>query len=551
VKVSPLAGKLPPAELLLDVARLVRAYYDERPDPSVAEQRVAFGTSGHRGSAFNRAFNEAHIVAMTQAICQHRTAHGIDGPLFLAKDTHALSEPAFSTTLEVLAANGVAVMIDAADGPTATPVLSHAILTYNHGRKEHLADGIVITPSHNPPEDGGYKYNPPNGGPADTDVTGWIQQRANELLVAGLADVRRVALAAALGAATTHKHDYTGAYVGDLGAVVDLDVIRAAKLKLGVHPLGGASLPIWNAVAERCGLDLEVVDQTIDPTFRFMTVDRDGKIRMDCSSPYAMASLIGLKDRFDVAFGNDTDADRHGVVTRGAGLLNPNHYLAVAIDYLFAHRPGWSAGAGIGKTIVSSSMIDRVAARLGRKLVEVPVGFKWFVSGLLDGSLGFGGEESAGASFLRRDGRVWTTDKDGPILCLLAAEMTARTGRDPGERYDALTREFGAPAYARIDAPATREQKEILKALSPERLGATRLAGEEIERTLSNAPAGGAIGGIKVIAKSGWFAARPSGTEEIYKIYAESFDGEAHLHRIQDDAQAIVAEAMAAGIKVR
>jgi len=551
VKVSPLAGKLPPAELLLDVARLVRAYYDERPDPSVAEQRVAFGTSGHRGSAFNRAFNEAHIVAMTQAICQHRTAHGIDGPLFLAKDTHALSEPAFSTTLEVLAANGVEVMIDAADGPTATPVLSHAILTYNHGRKEHLADGIVITPSHNPPEDGGYKYNPPNGGPADTDVTGWIQQRANELLVAGLADVRRVALAAALGAATTHKHDYTGAYVGDLGAVVDLDVIRAAKLKLGVHPLGGASLPIWNAVAERCGLDLEVVDQTIDPTFRFMTVDRDGKIRMDCSSPYAMASLIGLKDRFDVAFGNDTDADRHGVVTRGAGLLNPNHYLAVAIDYLFAHRPGWSAGAGIGKTIVSSSMIDRVAARLGRKLVEVPVGFKWFVSGLLDGSLGFGGEESAGASFLRRDGRVWTTDKDGPILCLLAAEMTARTGRDPGERYDALTREFGAPAYARIDAPATREQKEILKALSPERLGATRLAGEEIERTLSNAPAGGAIGGIKVIAKSGWFAARPSGTEEIYKIYAESFDGEAHLHRIQDDAQAIVAEAMAAGIKVR
>ena len=551
MKVSPLAGKLPPAELLLDVARLVRAYYDERPDPSVAEQRVAFGTSGHRGSAFNRAFNEAHIVAMTQAICQHRTAHGIDGPLFLAKDTHALSEPAFSTTLEVLAANGVEVMIDAADGPTATPVLSHAILTYNHGRKEHLADGIVITPSHNPPEDGGYKYNPPNGGPADTDVTGWIQQRANELLVAGLADVRRVALAAALGAATTHKHDYTGAYVGDLGAVVDLDVIRAAKLKLGVHPLGGASLPIWNAVAERCGLDLEVVDQTIDPTFRFMTVDRDGKIRMDCSSPYAMASLIGLKDRFDVAFGNDTDADRHGVVTRGAGLLNPNHYLAVAIDYLFAHRPGWSAGAGIGKTIVSSSMIDRVAARLGRKLVEVPVGFKWFVSGLLDGSLGFGGEESAGASFLRRDGRVWTTDKDGPILCLLAAEMTARTGRDPGERYDALTREFGAPAYARIDAPATREQKEILKALSPERLGATRLAGEEIERTLSNAPAGGAIGGIKVIAKSGWFAARPSGTEEIYKIYAESFDGEAHLHRIQDDAQAIVAEAMAAGIKVR
>ena len=547
MSVSPLAGKLPPKDLLLDVARLVRAYYDERPDPSVPEQRVSFGTSGHRGSAFNRAFNEAHIVAMTQAICQYRGANGIDGPLFLAKDTHALSEPAFSTTLEVLAGNGVDVLIDAADGPTATPVLSHAILVHNHGRREHVADGIVITPSHNPPEDGGYKYNPPNGGPADTDVTGWIQQRANDLLVAGLGDVRRVSLAAALGAATTRKHDYTTEYVGDLQAVVDLDAIRAAKLKLGVHPLGGASLPIWNAVAERTGIDIEVVDQTIDPTFRFMTVDADGKIRMDCSSPYAMASLIALKDRFDVAFGNDTDADRHGIVTRGAGLMNPNHYLAVAIDYLFANRPGWPPAAGVGKTVVSSSMIDRVAARLGRKLVEVPVGFKWFVSGLLDGTLGFGGEESAGASYLRRDGSVWTTDKDGPILCLLAAEMTARTGRDPGERYDALTREFGAPAYARIDAPATREQKDVLKALTPDKLRATELAGETIERTLSNAPAGGAIGGIKVIAKSGWFAARPSGTEDVYKIYAESFAGESHLSRIQEDAKAIVAEAMTTG----
>jgi phosphoglucomutase len=545
VSVSPLAGKLPPKDQLLDVARVVRAYYDDRPDPSVPEQRVTFGTSGHRGSAFKRAFNEAHIVAMTQAICSYRSANRIDGPLFLAKDTHALSEPAFSTTLEVLAGNGVAVMIDAADGPTATPVLSHAILTYNRGRKEHLADGIVITPSHNPPEDGGYKYNPPNGGPADTDVTGWIQKRANDLLVAGLSDVRRVSLAAAL--TTTHRHDYTEEYVSDLGSVVDLEAIRAARLKLGVHPLGGASLPIWNAVAARTGIDIEVVDQTIDPTFRFMTVDRDGKIRMDCSSPYAMASLIALKDRFDVAFGNDTDADRHGIVTRSAGLLNPNHYLAVAIDYLFANRPGWPASAGVGKTVVSSSMIDRVATRLGRKLVEVPVGFKWFVSGLLDGALGFGGEESAGGSYLRRDGTVWTTDKDGPILCLLAAEITARSGRDPGERYAALTREFGAPAYARIDAPATREQKDVLKALTPDRLGASELAGEPIERVLTDAPAGGSIGGVKVVARSGWFAARPSGTEDVYKIYAESFRGEVHLEQIQDDAKRIVARAMAAG----
>lgn len=543
---SPLAGKLPPPELLVDVERLVRAYHDDRPDPAVVEQRVSFGTSGHRGSAFNRAFNEAHIVAMTQAICTYRATSGIDGPLFLAKDTHALSDPAFATTLEVLAGNGVEVMIDAADGPTATPVLSHAILTYNRGRTRGLADGIVITPSHNPPEDGGYKYNPPNGGPADTDITGWIQERANALLASGLSDVRRTPIGAALSAATTHRHDYTSAYVGDLDSVIDLDAIRAARLKLGVHPLGGASLPIWSAIAERCGIDLEVVDRTIDPTFRFMTVDGDGKIRMDCSSPHAMASLIGLRDRFDVAFANDTDADRHGIVTRGAGLLNPNHYLAVAIDYLFTSRPGWAGSAAIGKTIVSSSMIDRVAQRLGRKLVEVPVGFKWFVSGLVDGSLGFGGEESAGASFLRRDGTVWTTDKDGPILCLLAAEMTARSGQDPGERYRKLTDEFGAPAYARIDAPATRRQKDVLKALSPSALDAIELAGEKIERALSHAPAGGAIGGIKVIAASGWFAARPSGTEEVYKIYAESFRGEKHLRRIQDDARAIVGRALAA-----
>jgi len=544
VSTSPLAGKLPPADLLLDVTSLVRAYHDDRPDPAVAEQRVAFGTSGHRGSAFKRAFNEAHIVAMTQAICEHRAQHGIDGPLFLAKDTHALSEPAFATILEVLAGNGVQVMIDAADGPVATPVLSHAILVYNRGRKDHLSDGIVITPSHNPPEDGGYKYNPPNGGPADTDVTGWIQDRANELLAGGLAGVRRVPLERALQS-NAQRHDYTGEYVGDLANVVEMDIIRQAKLKLGVHPLGGASLPIWSAVAERCGLDLEIVDRTIDPTFRFMAVDHDGKIRMDCSSPYAMATLIHLKDRFDVAFGNDTDSDRHGIVTRTAGLLNPNHYLAVAIDYLFQNRSGWSASAAVGKTVVSSSMIDRVAARLGRKLVEVPVGFKWFVSGLVDGSLGFGGEESAGASYLRRDGTVWTTDKDGPILCLLAAEMTARTGKDPGEHYEALTKEFGAPAYERIDAPATRAQKDALKKLSPDKLGATELAGEPITRALSDAPAGGAIGGVKVETASGWFAARPSGTEDVYKIYAESFRGADHLRRIQQDAREIVGRALA------
>ncbi|MEW6268982.1 MAG: phosphoglucomutase (alpha-D-glucose-1,6-bisphosphate-dependent) [Thermodesulfobacteriota bacterium] len=543
---SALAGKRPPESQLLDVASLLRAYYEDAPDPAVPEQRVSFGTSGHRGSAFTRSFNEAHVVAMTQAICLYRRSKGIDGPLFLARDSHALSEPAFSTTLEVLAGNGIEVRVDAVDGLTATPVLSHAILTHNTGRTRGLADGIVLTPSHNPPEDGGFKYNPPNGGPADTDVTGWVQDRANELLKEGLEDVARVPFEQATRAATTQRWDYTARYVADLEAVVDLEAIRSARLRLGVDPLGGASLPVWNALAERGGIGLEVVNQTIDPRFHFMTLDWDGKIRMDCSSPYAMASLIALKDRFDVAFGNDTDADRHGIVTRGAGLLNPNHYLAVAIDYLFAHRAGWSRDAGVGKTIVSSSMIDRVAARLGRRLVEVPVGFKWFVTGLLDGSLGFGGEESAGASFLRRDGTVWTTDKDGIVLCLLAAEITARTGRDPGERYLELTREFGAPAYERIDAPATREQKAVLGKLSADTLGARELAGEPIEQVLSEAPAGGAIGGIKVIAGSGWFAARPSGTEDVYKIYAESFRGAEHLRRIQSDAQAIVARAISA-----
>jgi phosphoglucomutase len=540
----PPAGKQAPESQLLDVARLLRAYYEDAPDPDVPEQRVSFGTSGHRGSAFARAFNEAHIVAMTQAICLYRTSKGIDGPLFLARDTHALSEPAFATTLEVLVGNGVEVMIDAADGCTPTPVLSHAILTYNRGRHDHPADGIVLTPSHNPPEDGGFKYNPPSGGPADTDVTAWVQSRANELLRDGLRGVARVPMEQALRAPTTRRHDYTTHYVDDLEAAIDLDAIRGAGLALGVDPLGGASLPVWNAIGERCRIALEVVNQTIDPTFRFMTLDWDGKIRMDCSSPYAMAALIALKDRFDVAFGNDTDADRHGIVTRGSGLLNPNHYLAVAIDYVFSNRPGWSRDAAVGKTIVSSSMIDRVAARLGRRLVEVPVGFKWFVAGLLDGSLGFGGEESAGASFLRRDGTVWTTDKDGILLCLLAAEITARTGRDPGERYAELTREFGAPAYERIDAPATREQKEVLKKLSAKDLGATELAGEPIERVVTDAPAGGAIGGVKVIARSGWFAARPSGTEDVYKVYAESFRGADHLRAIQRDAQAIVGRAM-------
>ena len=542
---SPLAGQPAPESLLVDVPRLVTAYYAERPDPAVPAQRVAFGTSGHRGSSLETAFNEAHILAISEAICRYRKQQGIDGPLYLGIDTHALSAPAFASALEVLAAHGVELMIDAGGGYTPTPAVSHAILAWNRGRKEHLADGIVVTPSHNPPDSGGFKYNPPSGGPADTDVTRWIQDTANQLIADDLRGVARIPYAQALRAATTHRHDFLGAYVGDLDAVVDLAAIRDARVRIGADPLGGASVAYWAAIAERHGLQLEVVNRSVDPTFRFMTVDWDGKIRMDCSSPYAMRKLVALKDRFDIAVANDTDADRHGIVTKSAGLLPPNHYLAVAIDYLFANRPGWPASAAVGKTIVSSSMIDRVAARLGRRLVEVPVGFKWFVAGLLDGSLAFGGEESAGGSFLRRDGSVWTTDKDGPILCLLAAEITARTGRDPGERYRALTAQLGDPAYERIDAPATAAQKKVLQALSPEQLAATELAGEKIESVLTKAPGDGSpIGGLKVATASGWFAARPSGTEDVYKIYAESFRGEAHLRRIQAEAQAMVSKAL-------
>ena len=547
MKVSPLAGKPAPASMLVNISRLVTAYYAERPDPAVREQRVAFGTSGHRGSAFKRAFNEAHILAMSQAICLYRKQQHIDGPLFLGMDTHALSEPAFASALEVLAANGVEVMIDHAAGYTPTPVISHAILTYNRNRKTGLADGIVITPSHNPPEDGGFKYNPPHGGPADTHVTKWIEEQANTLLADNLRGVCRIPYEQAHAAPTTHRHNYIGAYVSDLGAVVDMGAIRDARLHLGVDPLGGAGVAYWGPIAEQYGVNVTVVNEAVDPTYRFMTVDGDGKIRMDCSSPYAMAGLITLKDRFDIAFANDTDADRHGIVTRSTGLLNPNHYLAVAISYLFTHRGGWRPDAAVGKTVVSSSMIDRVAARLGRRLVEVPVGFKWFVDGLLDGALGFGGEESAGASFLRHDGTVWTTDKDGIILALLAAEMIAKTGRDPGELYRDLTHEFGDPVYERIDAPATPEQKTLLQKFSPEQIQDSELAGEKIEAMLTSAPGNGAaIGGLKVVTDSGWFAARPSGTEAVYKIYAESFRGEQHLRQIQEEAQALIAKAFAA-----
>jgi phosphoglucomutase len=514
----------------------------------VREQRVAFGTSGHRGSAFKRAFNEGHILAISQAICEYRHHQGTTGPLFLGMDTHALSEPAFVSALEVLAANSVEVMIDQAGGYTPTPVISHAILTYNRGRNTGLADGVVITPSHNPPEDGGFKYNPPHGGPADTNVTRWIEERANTLLAEGLQDVRRISSARARTAATTHRHDYINAYVRDLDSVIDMASLRDAKLSIGVDPLGGSGVEYWTPIAERYGLRLTVVNTEVDPTFRFMTVDWDGKIRMDCSSPHAMASLIALRDLFDVAFANDTDSDRHGIVTRSAGLLNPNHYLAVAIFYLFRHRGGWRPDAVVGKTLVSSSMIDRVATKLGRRLVEVPVGFKWFVDGLLDGSFGFGGEESAGASFLRQDGSVWTTDKDGLILGLLAGEITAKTGKDPGELYRDLTREFGEPVYERIDAPATSAQKAILQKLSPQQLRATELAGEKILATLTTAPGNGAaIGGLKVVTENGWFAARPSGTEDVYKIYAESFLGEAHLRRIQEEAQVLIARVFAEG----
>ena len=545
---NPAAGKPADPSMLVDVPRLMTAYYTRRPDVSVPEQQVAFGTSGHRGSAFDCAFNEDHILAITQAICDYRRRQGIDGPLFLGIDTHALSESAFATALEVLAANAVEVRIDDRQGYTPTPVVSHAILTYNAGRQTGLADGIVATPSHNPPEDGGFKYNPPTGGPADTQVTGWIQDRANALLAGGLAGVERIPFARARRAATTRVHDYVGAYVGDLASVVDFEPLRGARIALGVDPLGGAGVHYWGAIAERYQLPLTIVSTEVDPTFRFMTRDWDGKIRMDCSSPYAMQRLIGLKSRFDVAWACDTDHDRHGVVTRSAGLLNPNHYLAVVVSYLFQRRDGWPAAAGIGKTAVSSSLIDRVARKLGRPLLEVPVGFKWFVDGLLDGSLGFGGEESAGASCLRRDGSVWTTDKDGIVLGLLAAEMTAVRGRDPGELYRDLAAELGDPTYERIDAPATPAQKAILKRLSPEQVQASTLAGEPITSILTRAPGNDApLGGLKVVTANGWFAVRPSGTEDVYKLYAESFQGRDHLQRIQAEARDLVAATLAAG----
>jgi phosphoglucomutase len=538
------AGQPAPASILVDVGKLLSAYSTETPDPSVREQRVSFGTSGHRGSSFKRSFNEHHIVAITQAVCEYRAAQHTTGPLYLGKDTHALSEPACATALEILSANGVEVMIDKDEGFTPTPVISHAILTYNRGRTSGLADGIIITPSHNPPEDGGIKYNPPNGGPADTQITKWIEDRANALLAANLHGVTRLPIEQARRASTTHQHDYIGAYVRDLSNVVDMDTIKAAGLKLGIDPLGGSGVAYWQPIIERYGLNVEIVNPAVDPTFRFMPLDWDGKIRMDCSSPYAMANLIALKDRFDVAFGNDADNDRHGIVTR-SGLMNPNHYLAVSIAYLFASRPGWKSYAGIGKTLVSSSLIDRVAARLKQKLVEVPVGFKWFVSGLLDGSLGFGGEESAGASFLRRDGTVWSTDKDGIIMDLLAAEMMAKTGLDPSELYRALTNELGEPVYERIDASATPEQKAILSKLSPEQVKATELAGDRIVAMLTKAPGNGAaIGGLKVVTGNGWFAARPSGTEDVYKLYAESFRGKDHLKQIQVEAQALITKAL-------
>ena len=531
---------------LIDVEALLRAYYDLHPDVSIPGQRVVFGTSGHRGSSLDTAFNEDHILAITQAIVDYRNSQGITGPLYIGKDTHALSEPAFTTALEVLAANGVDAMIDCNDGYTPTPAVSHAILVHNRGRTSGLADGIVITPSHNPPEDGGFKYNPPHGGPADTDVTRWIEEEANRLLSTGLKDVARITYEKARHAATTHTYDYVGSYVGDLSSVVDMDVIRSAKLKVGVDPLGGAGVSYWRPIAERYGVQVEVVNGAVDPTFSFMSLDWDGKIRMDCSSPHAMAKLIALKDRFDIAFGNDTDNDRHGIVTRSAGLMNPNHYLAAAIFHLFTHRPDWRPDAAIGKTVVSSSIIDRVAAKVGRPLVEVPVGFKWFVPGLLDGSLGFGGEESAGASFLRREGTVWTTDKDGIVMDLLAVEIMARTGRDPSELYHDLTRELGAPVYERIDAPATAEQKALLAKLSPGDVKASELAGDPIQAMLTTAPGNGAaIGGLKVVTAQGWFAARPSGTEDVYKLYAESFRESDHLRRIQEEAQALVSKALA------
>jgi phosphoglucomutase len=543
--VSPNAGKPPQPSDLVDVAKLVTAYFTEKPDPLLPSQRVAFGTSGHRGSSFDASFNEDHILAITQAICLYRKEKGYGGPLYLGIDTHALSEPALASALEVLVANDVEVCVDAAGGYTPTPVVSHAILTHNRGRKEGLADGIVITPSHNPPKSGGFKYNPPNGGPADTDVTKWIEEKANAFLSNALSGVRRIPYAKARHAKTVHAHPYLDRYIADLPSVVDLDAIRASGLKLGVDPLGGASVGYWGAIGERYKLNLEVVNPVVDATFRFMTLDWDGQIRMDPSSVYAMARMVSLRDRFDVAFANDADADRHGIVTRGRGLLEPNHYLSAAIAYLFANRPSWPASAAVGKTLVSSGMIDRVAASLKRPLVEVPVGFKWFVDGLVSGTLGFGGEESAGASFLRRDGTVWTTDKDGIAPNLLAAEISAKTGKDPGELYGSLTAEFGSPVYRRVDAAATPDQKAALQRLSPESIPATTLAGEPITAKLTRAPGNGApIGGLKVVAPNGWFAARPSGTENIYKIYAESFHSAEHLDAILREAQAIVDAAL-------
>jgi phosphoglucomutase len=546
VTISPLAGKPAPKTILVAPARLEREYYEGTPDVSEPSHLVSFGTSGHRGSPLRGSFTEAHIVAITQAICDYRRGRSIDGPLYMGKDTHAVSGPAQRTALEVLAANGVETVIQRADGVTPTPVVSRAILVYNRGRTAHLADGIVVTPSHNPPEDGGFKYNPPDGGPADADVTGWIQERANELLRAGNAGARRMPFAAAMKAETTHQEDFVLSYVEDLRNVVDMDVIRSAGLTLGVDPLGGASQPYWDPINAAYGLDIAVVNPAIDPTFSFMTVDHDGKIRMDPSSPYAMARLVELKDRYRVAFANDPDADRHGIVTRSEGLLNPNHYLAVAIRYLLMHRPRWPAHAAVGKTLVSSSLIDRVVAKLGRRLYEVPVGFKWFVPGLFDGSCCFGGEESAGASFLRHDGTVWTTDKDGLIMDLLAAEITARTGKDPGEHYRELTDQFGTAYYTRIDTPASPEQRARLATLAPEAVKASSLGGEPIVAMLTRAPGDGSpIGGLKVVTASGWFAARPSGTEDICKIYAESFKGAAHLDILVREAQAIVDSAIA------
>ncbi|GAA4681375.1 phosphoglucomutase (alpha-D-glucose-1,6-bisphosphate-dependent) [Streptomyces chumphonensis] len=542
------AGRPARPEDLIDVARLVTAYYAVRPDPADPAQRVAFGTSGHRGSALTGSFNEDHIAATSQAICEYRARQGTDGPLFLAADTHALSEPARVTAAEVFAANDVTLLVDEADGYTPTPALSHAVLTHNRGRASGRADGVVVTPSHNPPSDGGFKYNPPHGGPAGSQATGWIQERANEIVAGGLKEVRRLPLARALAAPTTGRYDFLGSYVRDLPSVLDLDAVRAAGVRIGADPLGGASVAYWGRIAEEHRLDLTVVNPHTDPTWRFMTLDWDGKIRMDCSSPHAMASLIAARDAYQIATGNDADADRHGIVTPDGGLMNPNHYLAAAIAYLFRHREGWPAGAGVGKTLVSSGMIDRVAADLGRELVEVPVGFKWFVDGLASGTLGFGGEESAGASFLRRDGSVWTTDKDGIVLALLAAEMLAVTGRTPSEQYVDLTERFGAPAYARVDAPATREQKAALGRLSPGQVTADTLAGDPITSVLSHAPGNDApLGGIKVCTADAWFAARPSGTEDVYKVYAESFRGPDHLARVQDEARALVTTALTTG----